>query len=77
VIVGNIDFVEDKVVDTATKIVLLKQVFVLEPVELMLTKMNVNAYCLKKSDGGEFPVHYCVKAFAREKVVGVMGIRIV
>jgi hypothetical protein len=45
VIVGNIDFVEDKVVDTAKKIVLLKQVFVLEPVESMLMKMNVNAYC--------------------------------
>jgi len=46
VIVGNIDFVEDKVVDKVTKIVLLKQVVVLEPVELMLMKMNVNAYCL-------------------------------
>jgi hypothetical protein len=45
VIVGNIDFVEDKVVDTVTKIVLLKQVFVLEPGESMLMKMNVNAYC--------------------------------
>ena len=44
-IVGNIDFVEDKVVDKVTKIVLLKQVFVLEPVESMLMKMNVNAYC--------------------------------
>jgi hypothetical protein len=46
VIVGNIDFDLDKVVDKVTKIVLLKQVFVLEPVELMLMKMNVNAYCL-------------------------------
>lgn len=44
-IVGNIDFVEDKVVDKAMKIVLLKQVVVLELVELMLMKMNVNAYC--------------------------------
>ena len=47
---GNIDFVEvedeDKVVDKVTKIVLLKQVVVLEPVESMLMKMNVNAYCL-------------------------------
>jgi hypothetical protein len=47
--VGNIDFDfvedEDKVVDTVTKIVLLKQVFGLESVELMLMKMNVNAYC--------------------------------
>ena len=44
---GNIDFVEvedeDKVVDKVTKIVLLKQVS--EPVESMLMKMNVNAYC--------------------------------
>jgi hypothetical protein len=44
--VGNIDFVEDKVVDKVTKIGLLKQVFVLEPVESMPMKMNVNAYCL-------------------------------
>jgi hypothetical protein len=44
--VGNIDFVEDKVVDKVTKIGLLKQVVELGPVELMLMKMNVNAYCL-------------------------------
>jgi len=44
--VGNIDFVEDKVVDTVTKIVLLKQVVEPVLVELMLMKMNVNAYCL-------------------------------
>ena len=42
-IVGNIDFVEEKVVDMVTTIVLLKQVS--EPVESMLMKMNVNAYC--------------------------------
>ena len=41
-IVGNIDFVEDEVVDMVTTIVLLKQVS--EPVESMLMKMNVNAY---------------------------------
>jgi len=43
VIVGNIDFVEDEVVDMVMTIVLLKQVS--EPVESMLMKMNVNAYC--------------------------------
>jgi len=43
VIVGNIDFVEDKVVGMVTTIVLLKQVS--EPVESMQMMMNVNAYC--------------------------------
>jgi hypothetical protein len=41
--VGNIDFDEDKVVGTVTKIVLSKKAF--ELVEPMLMKMNVNAYC--------------------------------
>ena len=45
-IAGNTDFDLDKVVDTATKIVLLKQVFEPVLVELMQMKMNVNAYCL-------------------------------
>jgi hypothetical protein len=45
VIVGNIDFDEDKVVGTVTKTVLLKQVVGLELAGLMQMTMNVNAYC--------------------------------